>query len=586
MKLDDNSVKYRRTGLVLNKKYLHYMIPAMMSAIGISLSEFADSMVVSHLLSSNALAVVNLGTPIVFAVTMTYTMTGVGGSLLFAEFLGRKDKDKADRYFTVSTLMALISGILLFTMFFAFRPAFGSLFGCPEELRPDFDIYIKTLTFFVPVGILVMHLTYFLPVIGRPFLSMGLIAAANISNILLDFVFIRVFDMGCRGAAAATLVSYIIVFAVMVFIRLFGKLPLSTCRPRNILQNVKEILKKGFPVGSVQAGYMITTVFCNRYMNLAFGVNGVVTMSLFSQMDSIAGIALMGNIDNNSSFSAMLKGEGDYYGIRNLARRVLLMVITSCSVMSVLFAVFPKYVAAGFNIHDPDSLELIVRLIRIYVVYYPLRAILLVLKGTYNAIDRSSYAMVLGVLDKAVSIPLIGSILYFLFGEYGLITAFPVSIILILCFIAIVNHRIVKKSNGRYSPVLLLDEDYPLKAICSYSVSSLENVADIGLFIGKSLADNGADTRIYDRISLAAEEMGLYIIEQRGADTAVDFLISTNGSDYILTCRSSGEPFYPINEDNGELSLNELLLTGLFKIKHEYVFGLNSTSLTISAKRT
>lgn len=208
------------------------------------------------------------------------------------------------------------------------------------------------------------------------------------------------------------------------------------------------------------------------------------------------------------------------------------------------------------------------------------------LKGTYNAIDRSSYAMVLGVLDKAVSIPLIGSILYFLFGEYGLITAFPVSIILILCFIAIVNHRIVKKSNGRYSPVLLLDEDYPLKAIYSYSVSSLENVADIGLFIGKSLADNGADTRIYDRISLAAEEMGLYIIEQRGADTAVDFLISTNGSDYILTCRSSGEPFYPINEDNGELSLNELLLTGLFKIKHEYVFGLNSTSLTISAKRT
>ena len=75
----------------------------------------------------------------------------------------------------------------------------------------------------------------------------------------------------------------------------------------------------------------------------------------------------------------------------------------------------------------------------------------------------------------------------------------------------------------------------------------------------------------------------MYVIEHCGAGTAVDFLISTSGSDYILTCRSSGEPFYPIDESNKELSPNDMLLTGLFKIRHEYVFGLNSTSLTIGA---
>ncbi|MBP5221977.1 MAG: hypothetical protein J6Z35_02295, partial [Lachnospiraceae bacterium] len=176
---------------------------------------------------------------------------------------------------------------------------------------------------------------------------------------------------------------------------------------------------------------------------------------------------------------------------------------------------------------------------------------------------------------------LIGSILFFWFGEYGLIAAFPTSIILLLCMIAVVNFITVKKSNGRYSPVLLLDEENPLKILCSFSVKSMENAADVGKWIGKSLADKGADPRISDKICLAAEEMGLYVIDQCGADTAVDFLISTNGSDYVLTCRSSGEPFYPINEGSSELSPNELLLTRLFKIRHEYVFGLNSTSLTI-----
>ena len=70
-----------------------------------------------------------------------------------------------------------------------------------------------------------------------------------------------------------------------------------------------------------------------------------------------------------------------------------------------------------------------------------------------------------------------------------------------------------------------------------------------------------------------------------GADTAVDFLISSNGREYILTCRSPGKPFYPISEKKRELSPNELLLTGLFEIRHEYIFGLNSTKLTIGAER-
>jgi hypothetical protein len=58
--------------------------------------------------------------------------------------------------------------------------------------------------------------------------------------------------------------------------------------------------------------------------------------------------------------------------------------------------------------------------------------------------------------------------------------------ILILCFIVGVNRRIVRKSSGRYSPILLLDEEYPMKILCSYSVKSLDDVAGIGSYIGNS----------------------------------------------------------------------------------------------------
>lgn len=583
MEAKNNDIKYKRTGFVLNKKYMHFMIPAMLSAVGISLSEFADSMVVSHLLSSDAFAIINLGTPVVFAVSLIYTIAGLGGSLLFAECLGRKDKKKADQYFTASTVLSLLLGILLFALLTVFHSALGGLFGCPEELMTQFDAYTRVLRFFVPVGVLLMHVTYFLPVVGKPFLSMGFVVSANVLNLILDVVLIRDFGMGCEGAALATLVSYIVVFIVMLFIWRFGKISLTLCELQKTQQSVKEIVTKGLPSGSVQAGYLATTIFCNYFMNQAFGLNGVVVMSLFAQLDSVISIALTGIVDNNASFAAMLKGEGDYYGIRSLSKRVTVMIVLVCSVLSIVFAAFSHGVAAVFNIHDPAVLELIDQLMPVYVLYYPLRGVLLVLRDIYNTLDRSMYATVLGILDKVVSIPVVGGALYLLFGGYGLITAFPVSMMLILVLIAVVNRRIVKTSNGRYSPVLLLDEAYPLKALCSYSVKSLENVAEVGLRVSRNLASASLDPRIADRICLAAEEIGVYIVERCGTDTAVDFLVSTNGSDFTLTCRSSGEPFCPINSGDSNLSPNELFLVRLFKVKYEYIFGLNSVSLTIGA---
>ena len=61
--------------------------------------------------------------------------------------------------------------------------------------------------------------------------------------------------------------------------------------------------------------------------------------------------------------------------------------------------------------------------------------ILLVLGDLYNTLDRSMYATVLGILDKVVSIPLIGGMLYIFFGGYGLIAAFPISVALLLIIV-------------------------------------------------------------------------------------------------------------------------------------------------------
>ena len=130
--------RYKRSATILNSKYSLYMIPALLSAVGVSLSEFADSMIVGRLLSEDAFAIVNLGTPIVFMASMVYTVTGLGGSLLYAEYLANKEKERADAYFSASMLAALVSGVILFAGLMLFRARLARPFGCPEALQEAF----------------------------------------------------------------------------------------------------------------------------------------------------------------------------------------------------------------------------------------------------------------------------------------------------------------------------------------------------------------------------------------------------------------------------------------------------------------
>ena len=52
----------------------------------------------------------------------------------------------------------------------------------------------------------------------------------NALDILLDVVFIRTFEMGCEGAATATLVSYVLIYAAMLLIWHFGKISMNLAR--------------------------------------------------------------------------------------------------------------------------------------------------------------------------------------------------------------------------------------------------------------------------------------------------------------------------------------------------------------------
>ncbi len=88
--------RFERKNTLINKRFHYFLLPTILSTIAISLNEFVDSIIVSHLLGHEAMSMVNMGFPIMLAFAVIYTLFGVGGSIVYAEHAGKQEIEKAE----------------------------------------------------------------------------------------------------------------------------------------------------------------------------------------------------------------------------------------------------------------------------------------------------------------------------------------------------------------------------------------------------------------------------------------------------------------------------------------------------------
>ena len=130
-------------GKIINRKFYLFLIPTIMSTIASSLSEFVDSIVVSRVLGTHAMTLINIGYPVMLVFSMIYTMLGVGGSVLFGKNAGEQNMEKAGRIMSITLLSSVALGLFLSLLGLAFLNPLCR-FLCPhDELIIAFIPYMR-----------------------------------------------------------------------------------------------------------------------------------------------------------------------------------------------------------------------------------------------------------------------------------------------------------------------------------------------------------------------------------------------------------------------------------------------------------
>lgn len=192
------------------RKLLRFTLPSIIMMIFTSIYGVVDGIFVSNFVGKTPFAAINLIMPFLMILCTVGFMIGTGGSALVSLKMGEGDKKKANQIFTMLVYVSVIIAILLSTLGLLFLRPISYLLGARGTLLDDCVTYgtilLPALVFFV----LQNEFQSFFVTAEKPKLGLFVTVGAGLTNIVLDALFVAVFDWGLVGAAVATAASAVV----------------------------------------------------------------------------------------------------------------------------------------------------------------------------------------------------------------------------------------------------------------------------------------------------------------------------------------------------------------------------------------
>ena len=151
-----------RKGYIVSRQFVKFFIPTIMMTMALSMSIVIDGMIVGNILGSEALAAVNLVLPVTLIFNSLYVLFGVGGSALYSVALGRREKGRAQQFFTAALAAMLAASLLIMVggLFLCGGMADALTGNAPNLTELVYD-YLRIVMLAAPLLVVVPGLVYF-----------------------------------------------------------------------------------------------------------------------------------------------------------------------------------------------------------------------------------------------------------------------------------------------------------------------------------------------------------------------------------------------------------------------------------------
>ena len=353
-------------------KLIKFVLPSIAMVIFTSIYSMIDGLFVSRFVGKIPFAAVNMVFPILMILGTIGSMVGTGGSAIVGKTLGEKRNDKANEYFSMLIYSILVIGTIFAVIGYFMLPEVLKLFGAQGELLSDGVLYGRIILISLPFFIVEFEFQNFFVTAEKPKIGLSVTVLGGVTNILLDAVFIIVFDLGLTGAAIATVLSQMI--CVIVEFVYFSRKNDSLLQLTKNVKFDRKIFWKACTNGSSElvsnSAMSIVAMLYNYQLIKYIGENGVAAYGVIEYVGFIFAAIFFGYEMGVAPAVSYQFGAKGYDELKNILKKSFVLIGITGMTMTILAETFADTFANIFVGYDVELCALTVHAFQIQAVSF------------------------------------------------------------------------------------------------------------------------------------------------------------------------------------------------------------------------
>jgi putative MATE family efflux protein len=412
-----------------------------------SLNMIVDTIFVGHWIGVLAIAAITVVLPIAFLISSIGMGIGIGGSSIISRALGADNSEKAFLTFGNQICLTLILSVIFVTLGIFFSVPILNLFGAKGAILPIASEYFGVIIYGVPFLAFAMMGNPVIRAEGKPKFAMYAMMVPAVINVLLDILFIKVFDWGMWGAGLATSISYASCGLYILYFFLSSKSELKII-PKNFRLNVN-IIKEIFALGGItiiRQGAVSVLMIVLNYSLFKYGSE--ISIAVFGIINRIMMFVLSPVLGVTQGFLPVAGfniGAEKNDRVKKTIKTSIYFGTILGTIIFIGIIIFKEEVIWIFT-NDATLLENTPNAMLVVFLATPIITMQLIGSAYFQAAGKALPALILTLLKQGIFLIPLAYILPKYYGVYGVWWSFPIADVMSTLITVLVLRREVTKN--------------------------------------------------------------------------------------------------------------------------------------------
>lgn len=339
-----------------SKVLLKFTVPLFISVIFQQMYSIADSLIAGRFAGEDALAAVGASYPITNIFNAIAIGCNIGCSVVISQYFGAKQYKKVKTAAYTSLIACAVLGAVLTVLGIILTPALMRAIDTPQNIFSDSALYLGIYT-----GGFVFLFIY--NIANGVFTSLGdsktslyFLIFSSVTNVILDYIFVKWFGLGVSGVAWATFIAQGVagLLSLLTLLKHLKKLETDGKAPLFSFSILKKVARISVPSVLQQSFVSVGNVFIQKLINgcgssVVAGYSAAIKLNTFT----INSLYTFGN--GVSSFTAQNYGAGKHKRIKEGMRYGSVMVVSTGLVFAAAYLLFNEALIKMFMDTDGSA---------------------------------------------------------------------------------------------------------------------------------------------------------------------------------------------------------------------------------------